>query len=157
MLWKVAREALVTNFWRHKCNIVDSNASPVCLDGAETVLHVVRDCSIIQQVWNVFAHGSSRLNSFFSTDLHSWLSMNLSGPNVLDDTGWPILFGVVISLAWQSRNELVFNQKRTDAYQIVQKARGQVSAICRSIRDHKLVVPSEVVNLERGGHSLEGA
>lgn len=64
-LWKVAKEALVTNEWRKKRQLTESECCLVCNSEEESVLHLLRDCSQMQQVWHILFAGLDLPNSFF--------------------------------------------------------------------------------------------
>lgn len=50
LLWKVSLEALVTNSWRKRRDLDDTSLCPICGLEEETIIHLVRDCSIIHHV-----------------------------------------------------------------------------------------------------------
>lgn len=110
LLWKIAQEALVTNTWRKRRNLVDFDECPICHSSEESIIHVFRDCNSMKQIWNKLDVDHSGNATFFSENLHTWLSSNLSNSKTVGDTTWPVVFGTALSIAWQVRNELVFNQ-----------------------------------------------
>lgn len=108
LLWKVSHEALVTNLFRWKRGLSGSSDCPLCGREVETILHLMRDCVCILQVWNFLAENN--LPSDFTTDdLDSWLLANLSEEASRRGFKWRVLFGVTLMVVWQARNELIFH------------------------------------------------
>lgn len=139
---KCVTEALATNVWRKRRHLTDSDTCPVCFAGEESIIHLLRDCRIMSQVWSILIDGNSHFRSFFLVDLHEWLWSNLNSSAALNGLSWSILFGTTISLARQAKNELVFQNQTTSAAQLVHKANYQANAILASIRDHKRIALS---------------
>lgn len=100
----MANEALVTNVWRKKRLLSDSDICPVCGAEAESILHLIHDCNRMKQVWTKLADGSFPHVPFFVEDIHSWLRVNLISSETRWGINWSLIFGSVILLAWQARN-----------------------------------------------------
>lgn len=135
-LWKLAHKALITNVWREKRHLVDSNYCPVCGTEEESVMHVVRDCARMVQVWLIISDGHLPHNTFFTENLEQWLLSNLKSVAHRKSLNWPLIFGTTVHLAWQTRNELIFHQKSLSADQLVRRIICQAIATNGSLIDH---------------------
>lgn len=84
---------------------------PRCNEQEESIMHAIRDCECIKEVWNVFVE-EANWSCFFSQGLSSWMLTNLS-KNYIHNRGisWPLLFGVIVWLLWKDRCNLVFNNR----------------------------------------------
>lgn len=140
-LWKLAHEALITNSWRAKRHLVESNCCPVCGTVEESVLHVVRDCPRMIQVWRSLCNDILPHTSFFTDDMAAWLRINLQSTTQRKGLNWPLLFGTSVHLAWQARNELIFHQKSLSIAQLVCRIMCQAADYNSSLNDHRKVNP----------------
>ena len=58
-----------------KRGVIQDNSCLICSNGAESILHALRDCQHVRSVWTQLGvAGNDR--GFFSCDLHAWLSLN---------------------------------------------------------------------------------
>ncbi|KAJ1377130.1 Reverse transcriptase zinc-binding domain [Sesbania bispinosa] len=55
-LWTVARGGLKTNSRRFQCRISSDDKCPLCNSQAETEEHILRDCTMVQGIWNSISH-----------------------------------------------------------------------------------------------------
>ncbi|KAE8701573.1 hypothetical protein F3Y22_tig00110540pilonHSYRG00025 [Hibiscus syriacus] len=98
----------MTNIERTRRHIGMSSSCPVCGNGDETILHVLRDCLSARMVWSqlIPPHHSG---SFLSSSLLDWLSSNspVSGFTG-EEFYWRHLFGIIILHLWKQRNNFVF-------------------------------------------------
>lgn len=122
----------------------------MCLAGEETIIHRLRDCNLMNQVWRALTAANTSFYSFFSDDLHDWLWSNLTSTNDMHGLSWTIIFGTTISLAWQARNEWVFQNLSISAEQMVHKIKCQGHAIASSIKDHQKLSPCSGVKVGGG-------
>ncbi|KAI9080372.1 hypothetical protein K1719_037766 [Acacia pycnantha] len=94
------------NFRRMECS---SSLCPVCNSHSEVVLHVLRYCKVVKDMWKVLVHPRFQAN-FFSVPLQDWFQYNLK-----EDLGrssasnWSLTFGVGIWRMWSWRNQTVFD------------------------------------------------
>lgn len=126
-LWKMAHEALITNSRRVKRQLAESACCPMCGDVEETVLHAVRDCNRMVQVWSSINEGSLP-QSFFADNMEGWLRSNLKSNGQRRGLKWPLLFGTVVHLAWQARNDLIFRHISLSLDQMVRRIWCQATA-----------------------------
>lgn len=120
-MWKVAHEALVTNSWRKRRLLCESAECPMCLEEDESVIHTLRDCRVMKQVWSCISSGLQLGQDFFTDNLHQWLNSNLGRPYCKEGVAWAILFGSSLSIAWQSRNERVFQHVSSTCEQLAHR------------------------------------
>lgn len=135
-LWKLSHEALVTNSWRQRRNLVELATCPICENADESVLHVVRDCALMQQVWSNLAEGQMLYPNFFVDNVQDWIVANLIISKKWRGITWNLLFGSAVMLVWQIRNEKVFNQVRSNADQTSAHSIHQAHSILKSIEVH---------------------
>lgn len=102
-LWKVAHNRLLTNLQRNKRDMDPSAICPRCQSADESIMHAIRDCSHVQETWNLFIPGKD-WSRFYSQGLSSWLDWNL-GRHTAHPSGCSstILFGVIAWSIWRDR------------------------------------------------------
>ena len=79
----------------------------------EFVLHALRDCHVVRNIWHQLGvHHSD--NTFFSSNLQEWLFGNCSSKvkRVARQASWNQVFMFAAWLIWKGRNQLVFENKR---------------------------------------------
>lgn len=114
-MWKVERQILPTNYLRCRRHMALDDLCPLWLDHAETVIHSIRDCKWVKQVWNLLP--VSNILSFFQTDLTNWLKLNLSSRFVIGGIAWSQYFGVnTLDHLWWALERLYF-QPEMDSYE----------------------------------------
>ncbi|PKI45767.1 hypothetical protein CRG98_033774 [Punica granatum] len=118
-LWK--------NIWRWEGpqrirSLCDTLSCPHCESGAESTLHVLRDCALAKQVWSRFVPIDAQPD-FFTMDLLDWLWQNLSYPH---HQHWSTTFATSCRLLWTWRNkelsELDFSRPTSACRTILQIA-----------------------------------
>ncbi|KAK7243973.1 hypothetical protein RIF29_38788 [Crotalaria pallida] len=75
LLWKICNEALLTNEARARRHMAASASCSLCTNHDESILHALRDCGSIKEVWLNFISSSKR-NVFYSLSLQDWLLLN---------------------------------------------------------------------------------
>ncbi|KAF7824182.1 putative ribonuclease H-like domain, reverse transcriptase zinc-binding domain-containing protein [Senna tora] len=107
-LWLLYSNKLLTNASRRKRNLTDDEMCQICQAGAETCLHVVRDCDVAKRFWCGLLEGRE-MKRFFSLDKEDWIKENLNGSfNFRGVKDNDICFGVVVWLLWKVRNSTIF-------------------------------------------------
>ena len=112
-LWMCAHNSIGVKVCLEKRGVVRDNTCPICQRGSETILHALRDCPHIKQVWNQL--GITPLNhAFWRSDLQVWLSSN--GRNncrlLASNPPWRYIFPFAVWNIWKSRNRFVFSRLR---------------------------------------------
>ncbi|XP_057747786.1 uncharacterized protein LOC130966983 [Arachis stenosperma] len=119
--WLFTHEALLTNHKRRRRGLTEDGNCPRCQGEEETLLHTLRDFPFIRTVWNSIVN-SSLQQEFFSLSYSEWLKNNLGKHTPTQNgTPWTITFVTTCNLAWQCRNELVFNNLITQNNQMHHK------------------------------------
>lgn len=90
-LWKVARDALLTNQQRVCRNLANSRHCAWCRNEPEIVLHALRDCPTARKVWSLLLINSGIID-FYQLDREDWLSKNISLDSSVSKS-WGLLFG----------------------------------------------------------------
>ncbi|KAF7807158.1 ribonuclease H [Senna tora] len=102
---------ILTNSHRRQRNLTDNATFPRCGRTDEKVLHVLRDCDEVAELWTRFV-APQRWNTFFSLELGDWIDWNrrIHVGNELSDN-WQTIFGVACWQIWKSRNFIVFENR----------------------------------------------
>lgn len=128
-IWKVAHGRLMTNSQRLEYRICNSDLCPRCVQQPESILHVLRDCECVLQLWEKLVN-PDEWHKFASLGLMEWLLFNFTAPNIgIGDSNWPILFGTMLYMLWIDRNHFVFSERSAMLDQFLPKVMGQVDAI----------------------------
>ena len=92
--------------------VVQDEVCPVCCNGAETILHALRDCSHLKHIWNQLGVTASNYD-FWHVNLLDWLSLNVRTNDKIHVLGtpWSLVFPFALWSIWKSRNDIVFNRK----------------------------------------------
>ena len=111
-LWLCAHNSIGVKVCLGKRGVVQDEVCPICCNGAETILHALRDCSHLKHVWNQLGVTASNYD-FWHVNLVEWLSLNVRTNDKPHDTStpWKIVFSFALWSIWKSRNDIVFNRK----------------------------------------------
>lgn len=127
LLWKAAREVLMTNVTRVRRHFTDSDLCPICGGQTESLFHCFRDCPRISFIWQQL-HPPSVLNFFAGQSWRHWLYQNIKHPSCRigkQQHHWAVIFGVTFDLIWRARNEFIFHGKVTFPRAIIYSAQSQ--------------------------------
>lgn len=103
-VYLLVKNCLMCNANRFRRHIAPNSECPCCFR-EETELHLLRDCSIIKEVWKAL-FGNNFSPSFFTTnDLHDWILVNIKTKN-----DYCTLFVYILWFTWKCRNKLVFDK-----------------------------------------------
>ncbi|KAK9047567.1 hypothetical protein V6N11_053406 [Hibiscus sabdariffa] len=107
-LWLASRQKLMTNLHRYRRTLTDDPFCPLCQEAEESIIHTLRDCARLQQVW-WYIVPPSLAGSFFSNSIKVWLRQNLCS-NILfhNSISWKLVFASILWQFWKSRNDVVF-------------------------------------------------
>ncbi|KAF7815487.1 hypothetical protein G2W53_029456 [Senna tora] len=75
LIWLITHGKILTNSHRHHRNLTDNATCPRCGRADETVLHALRDCDEVAELWMRFI-APQRWNTFFSLELGGWIDWN---------------------------------------------------------------------------------
>lgn len=134
LIWKMALNALGTNNFIFIRGHSPNGLCPLCNQKEETILHMVRDCEVISQIW-LFLSENSLPQMFSVEDTRLWISQNLKMNISIKGVKWKTLFGAATSCIWQARNVRVFQGKVIATRELGIKALYQALAFHQSYVD----------------------
>ena len=110
-LWEVAHEKIMVNVQRRKREFIDYDLCPLCGVASESVLHALRDCQHVKQIWNSLLPTNFVSPFFDILNVPLWLSANIEKVGLLaNGIPWDVLFSSAVWWLWKRRNLLVFNE-----------------------------------------------
>ncbi|CAA7029707.1 unnamed protein product [Microthlaspi erraticum] len=127
--WLGVHQVLMTNSERQRRHLSMSGVCQVCKGGEETILHVLRDCPAIHEIWSRIVP-IRRRQEFFTQTLLEWVYSNLGEHGKVWDTPWATLFAMTAWWGWKWRCINVFNGsgKCRDRVQFVKDQAREVTA-----------------------------
>ncbi|KAK9990934.1 hypothetical protein SO802_025919 [Lithocarpus litseifolius] len=107
---------------------------------------MLRDCSESKEIWKHLGIPMEN-SSFFSSDLHTWLTNNAAKNQVIlhNHPPWKIVFMHAVWLLWKQRNKFIFQSSNSNpnlATHIVSQATVEVELDAKAIIDI-LLKPSQ--------------
>ena len=75
-LWLCAHNSIDVKVCLGRRGVVQDEVCPVCCNGAETILHALRDCSHLKHIRNQLGVTTSNYD-FWHVNLLDWLSLNV--------------------------------------------------------------------------------
>ena len=108
-LWKCFHNSIGVNVCLNARGINLDPLCPRCKKEPETIIHMLRDCTESKEIWERLGI-SVENGSFFSSDLHTWLTTNAAKNQVIwhNQPPWKIVFMHAIWLLWKQRNKFIF-------------------------------------------------
>ena len=109
---RLAHNSIGVKVCLERRGVVHDNVCPFCCNGLETILHALRDCRHLKQVWSQLGVSSSN-HEFWHSNLLDWLSTNATsiGKCLNVTPPWKIVFSFALWSNWKSRNNFVFNRR----------------------------------------------
>lgn len=102
-LWLAARGRIMTNGHLYKCHLRQDSGCEVCGAALEDIVHVIRDCPTVVQLWRCFLQ-TDEMASFFNLDKASWLKNNLQSTALWEDNNkWSSTFALICWWLWKWR------------------------------------------------------
>ncbi|XP_074374595.1 uncharacterized protein LOC141715006 [Apium graveolens] len=115
ILWRALSCCLPYNLQLQQKHVQVSVVCPVCSEENESILHALVECSFAAQCWrHAFPQVQVGVVGYFS----EWLDQMLSRCNQGDRAK----IAVVCWAVWKACNDLVWNQKSSQAYKVVESA-----------------------------------
>ena len=111
-LWMCAHGSIGVKACLVRRGVVEEESCPICQRASETILHALRDCQNVKEVWRQL--GIQRTNRvFWTSNLQDWIKINSKdrGSCFQGNPPWNILFPVAVWNLWISRNMLIFKRK----------------------------------------------
>ncbi|XP_028773622.1 uncharacterized protein LOC114730681 [Neltuma alba] len=146
-IWLASRKSLLTNTARHRRGLSMDDQCPICHNGAEDVLHVLRDCTNTWLLWKGLVNASI-WKKFCSLGSSDWLRWNLNCRNH-NEKEWGSLFAVVCWWLWRRRNLIIFEGKELRNEAIIANSKAILSSM-HEIQGHLRGTPIEGVKRSNG-------
>ena len=108
-IWKCMQQSIGVKECLAKRRIPLDATCPPCHSKAETIIHALKDCSLVKSLWQQL--GTHFLySSFFSQGIKDWITTNGSLKSSQNAVGipWNVLFSFGIWLIWKQWNQVVF-------------------------------------------------
>lgn len=84
-----------------------------CNDDKEDVLHMIRDCMVTREIWEIALLTSPQSDFFSPTSIQDWiLKCMFTGPSRRGELGWQEKMAIIIWCLWRWRNVEVFEKER---------------------------------------------
>ncbi|KAF7835216.1 hypothetical protein G2W53_010075 [Senna tora] len=93
-LWLMGKDRLLANWARFRRKMSSDLLCPRCKMHSESVLHAVRDCKRVKDLWLMLVD-PSKWGDFFSSNLNDWILSNMKFAFGGEGLNWKIVFGVV--------------------------------------------------------------
>ncbi|KAL9437050.1 hypothetical protein AB3S75_022984 [Citrus x aurantiifolia] len=130
-LWQIMHGKLKTHDELARRHIHAPLECDRCGGAVEDILHALRDCSCIIQVWRKLVPKANH-NSFFSSTLRDWIAGNLQNKwKITSSLPWDCIFGVAVWRLWFWRNHFLFEGKLMDSSTIYMDVMARASEIYR--------------------------
>lgn len=128
-LWQIMHGKLKTHDELARRHIHVPLECDRCGGAVEDILHALRDCSCIKQVWRKLVPKANH-NSFFSSILRDWITGNLQNKwKIASSLPWDCIFGVAVWRLWFWRNHFLFAGKLVDSLTIYMDVMARASEI----------------------------
>ena len=112
-VWLCCHESIGVRDCLNQRGMLGDTQCPLCHASNESILHALRDCGVVKQIW--LHLDESRCNSlFFNSNLQDWLETNGTNQQRVGRFAvpWSIVFSFAIWLLWKQRNLMVFKGRR---------------------------------------------
>ncbi|KAH9666643.1 putative ribonuclease H protein [Citrus sinensis] len=133
---KILHGKLKTYRELNRRNIPVSDVCVRCGISAEDILHAVRDCRCIKNLWLHLVPARHHL-SFFQSNLRAWMAANMQNKWKIDsELPWDCIFGVAIWRLWFWRNHFIMAGNLVDSKTIYLDIMARASEIHRINNSH---------------------
>ncbi|KAL9443990.1 hypothetical protein AB3S75_017211 [Citrus x aurantiifolia] len=130
-LWQLMHGKLKTHDELARRHINVSESCDRCGGAVEDILHALRDCYCINQVWRKLVPMATH-NAFFNSNLREWIAGNLRNKwKIAFSLPWECIFGVVVWRLWFWSNHFSFEGKLVDGVTIYMDAMARAIEIDR--------------------------
>lgn len=113
LLWMMAHDKILTNHSRWHRHIALSQNCDRCDATVEEVLHAIRGCAKLKEVWVYFVPPTLRRDFFSSQNLKEWLLQNLKrNERDAHGDGWLEVMALICWRLWKWRHSRLFDDLR---------------------------------------------
>ncbi|KAK8503513.1 hypothetical protein V6N12_066200 [Hibiscus sabdariffa] len=132
-IWLACLGKVLTNEVRCRRHMTLDSRCHTCGFEVETIDHILRRCPVAYSLWCSLVC-PEHLGQFFQLSFKEWIFSNLTnfGFYVKDGTEWELLFGSLIWLLWNHRNEHIFEPKKMHWEPILSHGK-RLQQECRSL------------------------
>ncbi|KAH9750393.1 putative ribonuclease H protein [Citrus sinensis] len=135
-IWQILHGKLKTYRELSRRNIPVSDVCVRCGISAEDILHAVRDCRCIKNLWLHLVPARHHL-SFFQSNLRAWIAANMQNKWKIDsELPWDCIFGVAIWRLWFWQNHFIMAGNLVDSKTIYLDIMARASEIHRINNSH---------------------
>ncbi|KAH9667991.1 reverse transcriptase domain-containing protein [Citrus sinensis] len=128
-LWQLMHGKLKTHVELARRHINVPEGCDRCGGAVEDILHALRDCCCINQVWRKLVPMATH-NAFFNSNLREWIAGNLQNKwKIASSLPWDCIFGVVVWRLWFWRNHFLFAGKLVDGVTVYMDAMARANEI----------------------------
>ena len=106
-LWMCAHGSIGVKACLVRRRVVEEESCPICQRASKTILHALRDCQKVIEVWRQLEIQRSD-QVFWTSNLQDWIKINSKdrGSRVQGNPPWNILFLVAVWNIWKSRTRI---------------------------------------------------
>lgn len=136
-LWLVGNQAIMTNQEKFKRHMGDTDICQVCKSGAESILHVLRDCMTMEGIW-IRLVPIRKGRTVFAKTLLEWIYDNLWERVETIDGLWSMMFTVAIWWGWKWRCVNIFGDNKLcrDRVSVIKKLSKEMVSANLSNEEH---------------------
>lgn len=121
-IWKIINNGLLANAEKKKRGLTDQGDCPRCGDGDETLDHMFRRCTVVEDCWRL-TNAPQDFNASSNIPLVIWIEANCSFDSKnLESNRWHTTFPHLMWNIWKARNVFVFNANLITAGEIARWA-----------------------------------
>ncbi|XP_035547261.1 uncharacterized protein LOC118348858 [Juglans regia] len=117
MIWKALHNILPTKLNLYKKKVINDPRCPICLQGEESVVHVLWTCPASSDVWAEKGSSFQKWNSKGEDFVELWLKMVEGLPQSELERGVAIMHSI-----WIRRNKWVFDNCFSSPFSVMRKA-----------------------------------
>ena len=140
-LWQIMHGKLKTHGEPVRRHIAVSMVCDRCGAPVEYILHALRDCPCIKQVWLCLV-SEGEYYSFFHASLREWIVTNLQNKSKLvSHIPWECVFGVAVWRLWFWRNHFMIEGNLVDSSTINMNVMARANEIHKINTSHMSQLP----------------
>ena len=111
-LWMCAHGSIGVKACLVRRKVFEEESCPICQRVSKTILHALRDCQKVKEVWRQLEIQRTD-RAFWISNLQDGIKINSKdrGSCVQGNPPWNILFPVAVWNIWKSRNMFIFKRK----------------------------------------------
>ncbi|XP_074318679.1 uncharacterized protein LOC141655501 [Silene latifolia] len=140
-IWLSAHDRVMTNYNRVRRGLSDDPICPRCNEEDETIEHLLRNCPVSTDIWNLLGDGASS-NEFYTDQFHHWVAKNASNGSSISSSTWSMKFAITCWWLWRWRNNLVFGRASENPIDPLGFLNQQFETSLKAFDPHSLFLPT---------------